>query len=626
MGIVFIAPDPGVAEACRRVAGTAGEQVQVVEALLSEAVPVARRHAEQGAEVFVARGGTAVLLREADITCPVVELHLTSADLAQALNEAKTMTGSEHPTIAVVAFPGMIQNLLDFQPFLRLAVTCYPLAAEGDAPRLVEEAVRAGAEVLLGGAITVRTARDRSLRAVFLQSGETSIRLALEEAQRIVYARRIEAQRRNELEAMLEYAYEGIIAINKEGRLTVFNPVARAVTGIRGKEILGQYADQVLRSIRLMETLRHGREVLREIVDVGHAKVLVNRIPIRVEGDVVGAVATFQEITKIQAMEEHIRREIYNQGHVAKFTFEDLCGSSHVLRATIETARQYAAVESTVLITGETGTGKELFAQSIHQASDRSRGPFVAVNCAALPETLLESELFGYVEGAFTGARRKGKPGLFEMAHRGTIFLDEVSEIPLNLQGRLLRVLQEREVIRLGHDRVIPVDVRILCATNRDLRRLVDEGDFRRDLYWRLNVLGLSIPPLRERRDDILPLMHHFLDTLSPGGAHGIVFSDDALSFLVQSAWSGNVRELRNLCERLVVVCSGESVDAAFLSHLMESAEPTRPMPAGSRSSADVEWALAEARGSVRRAAEILGIHRATLWRRRQRLGRAGSA
>jgi transcriptional regulator with PAS, ATPase and Fis domain len=267
-----------------------------------------------------------------------------------------------------------------------------------------------------------------------------------------------------------------------------------------------------------------------------------------------------------------------------------------------------------------------LFAQSIHRLSGRSKGPFVAVNCAALPETLLESELFGYVEGAFTGARRKGKPGLFELAHRGTVFLDEVSEIPFSLQGRLLRVLQEREVIRLGHDRVIPVDVRILCATNRDLRRLVDDGHFRRDLYWRLNVLGLSIPPLRERRDDILPLMRHFLATLSSGGAHGIVFTDDALSFLGQSAWSGNVRELRNLCERLVVACPGKPVDAAFLSNLMESAEPMRLVPAGSRGKADVEWALTEARGSVRRAAEILGVHRATLWRRRKQSKHAGCA
>jgi PAS domain S-box-containing protein len=618
MGIVFIAPERTVAEVYWRVIEAAGEKAQVVEALLSEAIPLARRLEEQGAEVFVARGGTAALLRQADINSPIVEIHLTSADVALALNEAKIKAGSEHPAIAVVAFPGMIQTLLDFQPFLRLSVTCYPVASEGDAPRLVDEAVRAGAQVVLGGAITTRTARDLGVPAVLLQSGETSIRLALEEAQRIVYARRIEAQRRNELEAMLEYAYEGIIAINKEGRLTVFNPVARAVTGIREKEVLGRYADQVIRSLRLMEILRNGREVLREIVDFGHAKVVVNRIPIRVEGEVVGAVATFQEITKIQAMEEQIRREIYSQGHVAKFTFEDLCGSSHVLQATIETAKQYAAVESTVLITGETGTGKELFAQSIHQASGRSGGPFVAVNCAALPETLLESELFGYVEGAFTGARRKGKPGLFELAHRGTIFLDEVSEIPFSLQGRLLRVLQEREVIRLGHDRVIPVDVRVLCATNRNLRRLVDEGDFRRDLYWRLNVLGLSIPPLRDRRDDIMPLTRHSLASLSPVGHHQIVFTDDAMTLLVSHGWPGNVRELRNLCERLIVVRAGHPVDVSVLSQLMDCQMPISTQDE-TRTAKDVEWALAAVQGKVGRAAELLGIHRATVWRRRRK-------
>jgi transcriptional regulator with PAS, ATPase and Fis domain len=289
----------------------------------------------------------------------------------------------------------------------------------------------------------------------------------------------------------------------------------------------------------------------------------------------------------------------------------------------IDVARQYARVDSTVLIHGETGVGKELFAQSIHTAGNRSSGPFVAVNCAALPEALLESELFGYVEGAFTGARRKGKPGLFELAHRGTIFLDEISEIPLSLQGRLLRVLQEREVIRLGHDRVIPVDVRVLCATNRDLHRLVEEGNFRRDLYWRLNVLSLSIPPLRERRDDIVPLMLQFLDTLSPSGNHGIVFSGDALSFLTQYPWPGNVRELRNLCERLTVVHTGKTVDAAFLTHLMEYRESTQPLRSGPTGMEEIERALAQAGGKITRAAEILGVHRATLWRKCKRLSQA---
>ncbi|MBE0569349.1 MAG: sigma 54-interacting transcriptional regulator [Deltaproteobacteria bacterium] len=622
MSIVFIAPDRTMSGEYRRILSSVPGKVKVVEALLSEAVPLARR-LEGEAEVFVARGGTAMLLRKEGIKTPIVEIHLTSTDIVQALSQAKNKVRSDNPVIAVVAFPNMIQNLYDFLPFLNLNLVCHSVASEEEAPRLVEKAISDGAQVILGGAITSKIARDRGLPTIRLGSGESSIRIALEEAQRIVYARRLEVHRSNELKAMLEYAYEGIIAIDREGKVTIFNPVAQSVTGIPGEEALGRPAEQVIPLIRFKGVLQSGSRDIGEIVDFGHSKVMVNRIPIRVGGEVVGAVATFQDITKIQSMEERIRREIYSQGHVAKFGFGDIHGGSPALMEAIDVARRYARVDSTVLIHGETGVGKELFAQSIHTAGNRRSGPFVAVNCAALPEALLESELFGYVEGAFTGARRKGKPGLFELAHHGTIFLDEISEIPFSLQGRLLRILQEREVIRLGHDRVIPVDVRVLCATNRELHRLVEDGNFRKDLYWRLNVLSLSIPPLRERRDDILPLMLHFLDTLSPSGRHGIVFSGDAPSFLAGHPWPGNVRELRNLCERLTVVHAGKPVDAAFLTHLMEYRGSTRPPRGEPGDMEDIERALAQAGGRIARAAEILGVHRATLWRRCKRLSRA---
>jgi len=479
MSIIFFAPDSDNAAIFRRVLG-AHASVQVVEALLSAAVPMAVRLEEEGAEVFVARGGTAALLREKGIKSPVVEIHVTSEDMVDALAQAKHGAGSDNPHIAVVAFHEMVQDLLDFLPFLNLRITSYTLVSEEDAEPLVSKALEDGAQVMIGGAIAVRIAQERGLPAVLLKSGESSIRLALEEAQRIVYARRLEAHRSNELKAMLEYAYEGIIAVNSEGRVTVFNPVAESVTGVRQEEALGRTARNVFPSISFEEVLRSGSREIGELLDFGHSKVMVNRIPIRVGGEIVGAVATFQDITKIQSMEERIRREIYSQGHVAKFSLGDICGCSPPLMEAIEVARQYGRVDSTVLIHGETGVGKELFAQSIHRGGKRCDGPFVAVNCAALPETLLESELFGYVEGAFTGARRKGKPGLFELAHHGTIFLDEISEIPLSLQGRLLRVLQEREVVRLGHDRVIPVDVRVLCATNRDLHLLVERSEERR--------------------------------------------------------------------------------------------------------------------------------------------------
>lgn len=620
MSIVFIAPDHEIAEMYRRVLSDVRDRVQVIEAIMGKAVTIARGLEERGAEVFVSRGGTALLLREEGIRSPIVEIHLTSRDMVQALSEAGSVTHSENPFIAVVAFPNMVQNLLDFEPFLNLRLSCYRLDSEKDAPGLVKAAIAEGAQVVLGGAITTQIAREIGLPAVLLRTGEASIRQAFEEAQRIVYARKLEARRGNELTAILEYAYDGIVAVNSGGRVTVFNPVAQSVTGLSQEQALGQLSTEIIPSIRLNEVLESGNDDIGQIVDFDRSKVMVNRIPIRVGGEIVGAVATFQDVTRIQSMEARIRREIYSKGHVAKFSLADIRGGSSILGGTVETAKRYAQVDSTVLIHGETGVGKELFAQGIHRASSRADGPFVAVNCAALPESLLESELFGYVEGAFTGAVRKGKPGLFELAHHGTIFLDEVSEIPLSLQGRLLRVLQEREVVRLGHDRIIPVDVRVLCATNRELNRLVDGGRFRRDLYWRLNVLSLSIPPLRERPADVLLLLNHFLLSLSPEGRERIRFTRDAANFLTHYPWFGNVRELKNFCERLMAVTTGGEVDEAFTKRLLEHSEPVLPFYNQQADFGEIEHALAAAGGNVGQAARILGVHRATLWRRRKRI------
>lgn len=222
-------------------------------------------------------------------------------------------------------------------------------------------------------------------------------------------------------------------------------------------------------------------------------------------------MVAFQDVTRIQEMEGKFYRKIHLRGHVAKYTFDDILFQSSEIKRTIETAQRYSEVDSNILIIGETGTGKEIFAQSIHNHSNRKNNPFVAINCAALPENLLESELFGYAEGAFTGAMKGGKQGFFELAHRGTIFLDEIGEISPKMQSRSLRVLQEREIMRIGDDKVIPVDVRILSATNKDLMQMVKSNDFREDLYYRLSVLDLVLPPLRERREDIPLLVNAFI-------------------------------------------------------------------------------------------------------------------
>ncbi len=324
-------------------------------------------------------------------------------------------------------------------------------------------------------------------------------------------------------------------------------------------------------------------EEIRKIVSLGQKRVIIDSIPVKVEGSIASSVVTLQEVSNIQKMEEEIRREMYFKGYVAKFRFEDIIAEDAYTLRVIDLAKRFAKSSASILIRGESGVGKEVFAQSIHNASDRRMGAFVAMNCAAIPETLFESELFGYVDGAFTGARKKGKPGLFEIAHHGTVFLDEISEMPLSLQARLLRVLQEHEVMRLGDDKIIPVDVRIIAASNRDVPTLVAGGAFRNDLYWRLNVLNLSIPPLRERKMDILPLAAHMLNDSDLCGRK-IELSGACNALLLEYGWPGNVRELRNFCERVAAICQEGSPSAELAASLLDSgAIDVRPQASGSR-------------------------------------------
>lgn len=249
-------------------------------------------------------------------------------------------------------------------------------------------------------------------------------------------------------------------------------------------------------------------------------------------------------------MKEKLEKK-YLRGHIAKHYFDDIIHESEVVKRTIDIAKSYSDVDSNILIIGETGTGKEMYSQSIHNHSSRKNKPFVAINCAALPESLLESELFGYAEGAFTGAMKGGKQGIFELAHQGTLFLDEIGEISPSLQSRLLRVLQEREVMRIGDDKVIPVDVRIIAATNKNLLEMVKNNEFREDLYYRLSVLDLHLPSLREYKDDIPLLVHHFVRSFTKN--EPVQITDEAMERLKQEQWEGNIRQLQNFCELMLV-------------------------------------------------------------------------
>jgi len=579
-------------------------------------------------DVIISRGITAIAARQRYPDIPVVDIQVTGYDLMRALRLSQQRFPDKRT--AIVGSATMIYGARAIEELTDLRFEFAEVIDETDAVPTIARLQESGVAVIIGGVMPTLIAERCGIDAVFIRTGREAIYLALREALRAVQIRRKEQVRSEQFRTLLDTSADGIVAVDGEGRISLVNAAAMKHGHLQANAV-GRAGDALLPQLGFARALKHGNARLGEIETVGSQAMAVNTIPIKVNHKTVGAVATFRPVADIQEQEGRLRRKIYQRGLVAKHRFDDIVGASRAIRKAVDAASEFSELDSNVLITGETGTGKEIFAQSIHNAGHRHQGPFVAINCAALPENLLESELFGYVEGAFSGASRSGKIGLFELAHRGTIFLDEISEISPKLQGHLLRVLQEREIMRLGDDRVIPVDVRIIAATNRDLLRMMRQERFRQDLYYRLDILRLTLPPLRERREDILPLMREFLDHYCRQfNRPAKTIASDGETRLQRHDWPGNVRELRNIAERLAAQRHGERIGAREIDDVLQPAsgqddttvlttgrsDPALP-PDRQAPGPDALARALEASGfHYGKAAALLGISRTTLWRR----------
>ncbi|WRP07966.1 sigma 54-interacting transcriptional regulator [Rossellomorea aquimaris] len=350
------------------------------------------------------------------------------------------------------------------------------------------------------------------------------------------------------LNKVVDGVNDGILAFQEDGEITVFNEVLERMVGITATHAKGKKLNRVFKNIELNHFLTSHQDEDQQYFTLRQQNVMVYRFRLKTEGVIV---ATFKDMEETIEMEKVRKRELQRRGYIAKYTFESILGESALINETKMIAQKLAKSEVPVLIYGETGTGKELFSSAMHNDSSRKNSPYLAVNCSALPEDLLESELFGYEDGAFTGAKKGGKKGLFEQADGGTLFLDEIGDISLKLQARLLRVLQEMEIRRIGGNKNIPVDVRIIAATNRDLQTLIIEGSFREDLYHRLKVLSLQLPSLRDRSEDIPLLIENFLRMEQSKITKIDVVVLDALK---KAPWSGNIRELKNTLLYMITV------------------------------------------------------------------------
>jgi propionate catabolism operon transcriptional regulator len=580
-----------------------GVYIQGIRAVLDEAVIQARQLEAQGeVDVFVTSGFNARLLAKT-VTKPLVEIKTTGFDILKAIKMAKRYS----KRVAIFTYEEQISYLKEIIDIFTVEITPIIYDNLPDVERSMDALFDEGVRTVIGTGNVVASAQRRGMNGVFVFSDD-SLKRALDTAVQIGRLNRVEVRKAEELRAILDFAYGGVIATDQQGVINLFNPSAEKITGIPKEKALGLPIARFFPKTRIGSVLKNGKPELNQIQPVSNRNVLTNTIPILLNSLVTGVVITFQDITAIQEAESKIRKNIFSPGFVAKTTLDDILGRSDVICRARRDAYLYAQSDATVTIFGESGTGKELFARGIHNASVRCKKPFVAINCASLPEALLESELFGYEEGAFTGARKGGKHGFFELAHGGTIFLDEIAEMPISLQTRLLRIVEERDLVRIGGESILHVDIRVIAATNKDLWNMVEHGLFRADLCYRLSVLEMCIPPLRKRIDDIPLLTGIFLKGFRPDLTGDIIEMISKLPDFRSYPWPGNIRELKNFLERFSVLFNaGEDPTALIKSFFQE-----KRLHAHER----LPLAHREVRLNKIQEAERLGISRTTLWRR----------
>jgi len=578
--------------------------------------------------VLIARGQRASMLAKR-LPLPVVELPETGVNLVDALQRAQRHSR----VIGVIGSPRICSGSKLLAAILGMTVHAYTIGWNESADACIERAKADGCTAVVGGysALGRKDYESCGVPVFAIGADEECILTAIEQARQLASVILQQRQQNELLKSIFVNSHDGLIITQPDSTITMVNPAAQRLLNTADNQLLKSPVEQLCPEFSMERIWETGKKDGNIPVSLGNNFFVCNKMPVKSGEKIIGGLISFQDATQIQMAEASVRRKIIEQGYVAPHTFDDIIGTSKAILRAIALAKQFAVTDSSVLILGASGTGKELFAQSIHNFSRRSHGPFVAVNCAALPTELLESELFGYEHGAFTGARSKGKPGLFELAHGGTLFLDEIGEMPLQIQGKILRAVQEHCIMRIGGDRVTPVDVRIFAATNRNLAENVRSGKFREDLYYRLNVLRLQLPPLSSRPEDIRLLFANELKKHQTATGKKIHMDRSAMELLLAHPWPGNVRELTNIAERLFAVFGNTlHIDEnAVRTILLDEQDLSAPAPGFAGRTAEqgspvseldeINRVLQQTHGNYSQAARILGITRMTLWRKLKR-------
>ena len=606
--------------------------LRVVSRGFEDAVKEISEAGDARPDVVVAGGANGAYLKSR-VAVPVVLINPTGFDVMHALARARR----ESASVALVTHGETPEEVRRFAAAYGIDVIFASYQSAEDAEHCVLDLRDRGVGAVVGPGLVTDLAARAGMEAVFLYS-RASVRAAFDMALEVAQATRSEALRRQRLDNLLQHMRDGVVALDAQGKVEAINRRLATVLGIDAASAVGCSLLELAPDIAAALPDADG-DALGSVRGVSY---VVHRGPLATHGAAAGTVLTFQESRAVERLDRTLRSTQRTQQFTARYRLDDLIGESESMQRVRTLVQRYAKSTATLLILGESGTGKEMVAQSMHHLSARRDFAFVAINCGAFPEALLESELFGYEEGAFTGARKGGKAGLIEAAHRGTLFLDEIGEMPLPLQSRLLRVLQEREVVRLGSTEPTRVDIRVIAATHRALTDAMEAGTFRADLYYRLNILNIALPPLRDRPTDLMPLAVELLQQAAKreprlrarvrnADVAGRVLAGIGES-LSSYTWPGNVRELQNVIERIAVELAdadGADISALTSDDLHSIAPELFEVRRGAREEAltlrersrhieadEIRAALAACNGDREAVCRALGISKTTLWRK----------
>ncbi len=514
---------------------------------------------EKGAQIIIGRGGGYKLILDT-VNVPVIPLNMKVIDLLKAIKIASTYSKK---IVLVLGYDEVDFDYSSWKNIMSVDVTEEWFKSKYEIRnRVIKYLDQKDDVVIVGSGIACSFARQYKMNNVFINASDDSIKEVIEYCKKLLESLEDEKFNNEVLRNVLDGVKDGIIAIDKRGSIILCNASAKKILKCEKRDVSNKLITTVFSNMEwLLGGLDNRIDNKRQIRNIDDLVINTRSVPIKVDSEIHGVLWILQDITKLQKLERNIRIDLNERGLYAKYTFSDFIYKDPETKEFIEEAKKIGKTDYTTLLYGESGSGKEILAQSIHNISKRKDKPFVAINCATISESLLESELFGYEEGSFTGARKGGKQGLFELAHGGTIFLDEINSLPLHVQNKLLRVIEERQIMRIGSDCMIPLDIRIIAATNEHLISKIKDKTFRADLFYRLSSLEINIPPLRNRKNDIAFLFEHFVRTILNENLLGslnsidehFILNKDELMKLEGYDWPGNVRELKNVAQKYVI-------------------------------------------------------------------------